>query len=176
MKLPNECAFSEISLAQSRNTDIPPDCCRTRASAYTIAADGPPLCRDRQTELEVYRCIRSSSFNGDALVHVASDGDSVKLRSCLTRSRLRLKEPSPSLVLALEDWQKLQCALKTSDFWALDTDDDHFGFDGAWWLIEGRRGDVYHSVSCWSPRGAARDLGCLFFALAKSLRPTSKLY
>jgi hypothetical protein len=42
------------------------------------------------------------------------------------------------------------------------------GFDGADWLIEGRHGDSYHSVSRWSPTDAVFDLGQIFFRLAGS--------
>ena len=162
MKLPNDCPFSENSSEPSRETEMyPPDCCQAGASSHLIGTDEPP-----PTEHEVYRFAWNSSFHGDAFVRISSTGRSIRLRSCLFRSRLRLRVLSTSLALAPDDWEKLQCALKTSDFWALDTRNERFGFDGACWLIEGRRGDVYHSVKRWSPGGAVRDLGRLFFALA----------
>jgi hypothetical protein len=40
------------------------------------------------------------------------------------------------------------------------------GLDGAQWLIEGRRGQTYHAIDRWSPRGTVHDLGSLFFDLA----------
>ena len=167
MKLPNDCLFSGISLAQSCETETDhPDCCRAGASVDLIATDEPPLCRARQTEREAYRFIWQDSFNGDALVHIASTGDTIRLRSTRFYSPLRQRVLSNSLLLVPDDWETLQCALKTCNFWALDTTEERFGLDGAWWLIEGCRADVYHSVSRWCPRGAFRDLGRLFFALA----------
>jgi hypothetical protein len=44
------------------------------------------------------------------------------------------------------------------------------GLDGADWLIEGRRGDAYRAVKCWSPEGEFHALGRLFFALAGLLQ------
>jgi hypothetical protein len=66
--------------------------------------------------------------------------------------------------------------LTISDFWSLDAADEQFGLDGAWWLIEGRCDDTHHSVERWSPRGAVRDLGCLFFALAGTPLADIELY
>ena len=175
MKLPNDCPFSEISL-ESRVTEMYlPNCCRAGANGYLIGTDDPPLCRARQTELEVYRFIWRSS-SGEALVHISNNCDTVGLRSHLFHSRLRLRVPSPSLVLTPDDWEKLQCAFRASDFWSLDARDEQLGLDGTWWLIEGRRGDIYHSVNRWSPRGAVRDLGRLFFALAGSPLADVRLY
>ena len=167
MKLPNDYPFSEMSPKQLRESNVDrPACCRAAANVGQMGTDEPPLCRARQTEREAYRFTWTSSF-GEALVHIASNGDTVSLRSYLFRSRLRFRVPSPFLALAPDDWDKLQCAVKASDFWALEARDERLGLDGAWWLIEGRRGDVYHSVHRWSPGGAVRDLGHLF-ALAGS--------
>jgi hypothetical protein len=79
-------------------------------------------------------------------------------------------------MLAPHDWDTLQRALEASDFWALDTQDKRLGLDGAQWLIEGRRGDTYHSISRWSSRGAVGDLGRLFFALAGPPLTDVRLY
>jgi hypothetical protein len=164
MKLPNDCPFAEMSIEQLRKSGMDrADCCG--ASRRLIETDEPPLCLARQTEREAYRFIWQSSFDGEALVHIASTGDSIRLRSCYF-GYLSLRAPPLPLVLALDDWDKLQCALTTSGFWTLDTRNDRVGLDGAWWLIEGRRGDVYHAINRWSPGGAVRDLGRLFFALA----------
>jgi hypothetical protein len=79
-----------------------------------------------------------------------------------------LEEPIVSAQLSRDDWGKMQTALTMSDFWSLATNDGRMGFDGANWLIEGRRGDTFHAVNRWSPRGVVRDLGRTFFALAGS--------
>ena len=50
------------------------------------------------------------------------------------------------------------------------------GLDGADWLIEGRRKDIYHAVHRWSPCGKIHDLGRLFFAMAGSPLADVELY
>jgi hypothetical protein len=40
------------------------------------------------------------------------------------------------------------------------------GLDGAFWIIEGRRKDVFSAASRSSPGGTFHDLGKLFFELA----------
>jgi hypothetical protein len=169
MKLPDDCHFEKLPLHQFPEAEIHrPNCCRAGAGFY-LSEDEPPLCRFRETEPEAYRFFWKSSFNGDAIVHIARKGDSVRLRASRSSySRLRLRVPLASVALSLNDWEKLQRTLTISDFWSLDATDENFGLDGARWLIEGRRGGIYHSVERWSPRGTLRDLGCVFFALAGS--------
>ena len=159
MKLPNDCPFSKMSQGRFYNDRM--DCC----GGYLIAPGEPPLCQARDTEREVYRFTWRSSFDGNALVHIASTDNGVRLQSRLL-GYLSPRAPSPSLTLAPHDWDTLQRALKTSGFWTLNTKDNRIGLDGAQWLIEGRRGATYHFVSRWSPGGVVRDLGRLFFALA----------
>jgi hypothetical protein len=40
------------------------------------------------------------------------------------------------------------------------------GLDGADWIIEGHRRDVYRAIRRWSPGGATYDLGRVFLDLA----------
>jgi hypothetical protein len=68
--------------------------------------------------------------------------------------------------LERRDWDRLEAALLTAGFWALDPCKDEFGLDGATWTIEGRRRDVYRVVERWSPGGVIYDLGRTFFDLA----------
>lgn len=168
MKLPDDCRFENPPLQQLPEAEIHHlNCCRAVAGFY-LGEDEPPLCRLRETEPEVYRFFWKSSFNGAAVVQIGRKDDSVRLRaSRLSHSRLRLRKPLISVAaLSLDDWQKLQSELNGSGFWNLEAADEQLGLDGAWWLIEGRRGDTYHAVERWSPRGPVRDLGCLLFALA----------
>jgi hypothetical protein len=52
-------------------------------------------------------------------------------------------------------------------FWSLEASlEFDFGLDGANWLIEGRRSDVYRAVRRWSPTGAFFDLGRVFLDIA----------
>jgi hypothetical protein len=53
-----------------------------------------------------------------------------------------------------------------ANFWTLDSADRRVGLNGAQWLIEGRRGNVYRGLSRWRPDAAIYVLGKLFFDLA----------
>jgi hypothetical protein len=175
MKLPDDCPFAKMPLQFPETEMHRFDCCRAGATGYFIGEEDP-LCRSQQTEHETYRFTWRSSFDGDAVIQITRKGDSVGLRSRLSRSPLRIKVPTLPVALSLHDWEKMQKALMVSNFWSLDTADDRLGLDGAQWLIEGRHGDNYHRVERWSPRGAVRDLGCLFFALAGPPLADVKLY
>lgn len=167
MKNPNCDPLDDVSPDQRSSTD--PHLCYSGKSSFFGLDDVPPLPDFREAESEAYRFVWESSFNGAALVHVARLGNSFRLYSrYLRHSRLYLKEPIVSTQLLRDDWEKLQTALTMSDFWSLATNDGRMGFDGANWLIEGRRADAYHAVDRWSPGGAVRDLGRTFFALAGS--------
>jgi hypothetical protein len=73
-------------------------------------------------------------------------------------------------------WARLLDALIAVNFWAVDPIDELQGLDGAQWLIEGRRGNIYRGVSRWSPGGEVHVLGRLFFDLAGSPLSKIKLY
>lgn len=68
--------------------------------------------------------------------------------------------------LPFADWARLQDSLIATGFWALDPVDEQPVLDGAEWLIEGRRGNIYRGVSRWRPQGELQGLDRLFFALA----------
>jgi len=59
-------------------------------------------------------------------------------------------------------WTSLLAHLEAADFWNLagDPTDDEQGLDGADWIIEGRRGGVYHSVIRWNPAQGPFRLAC----------------
>jgi hypothetical protein len=66
---------------------------------------------------------------------------------------------------AAEVWTALREHLGAADFWNLagDPDESERGLDGADWIIEGRRGGMYHAVVRWEPkpgpfRAACEDL------------------
>jgi len=59
--------------------------------------------------------------------------------------------------------------LLAAGFWVLEQDEGPLfrGLDGAFWTMEGRRKNIFRSVSRWSPRDkAVHRLGRLFFQLA----------
>jgi hypothetical protein len=156
------------------NNSLRPRCIASTAAERerpaTSSASEDPLCRSQQTEPEAYRFIWHSSFDGNALIHVTRRGDAIALRW------KRMFSGLASVALSLNDWEKLQPALMISNFWSLDTADERVGLDGAQWLIEGRRGDIYRSVERWSPQGEVHNLGRLFFALAGPPLASVELY
>lgn len=163
MRLPADCPFAGMTDSQFIETKINrTDCCRTLGPYW---ASGPHelLCRSRPKEDEAYRLFWQSSFDGDAVVHVARKGESIAVRWTLS---FLASEGTATVSRSLDDWEKLQRALVAANFWSLTTRGEEAGFDGAQWLIEGRCGDVYHAIHRWSPGGAVHDLGRLFFALA----------
>ena len=120
-----------------------------------------PLCRSRQSEDEVYRFWLDTAFDGDALVQVGRKGEAITLR-CQP-----YWQPAFNVGLTRADWDRLQEALNAASFWSLNGNwEMPGGFDGARWLIEGRRGKTYRAVHHWCPDGPVHDLGRLFLALA----------
>ena len=80
------------------------------------------------------------------------------------------------MVLSAADWGRLHRTLDAAKFWSLDASGNRSGLDGANWLIEGRRKDIYHAVHRWSPCGEIHDLARLFFAMAGSPLADVELY
>ena len=162
MKLPENCSFAvaptdEFGLPEfGLLLNKPSNCCRS-----SLVGTEEPLCRSRATEDEAYRFIWHSGFDGAAMVHIASKREATALRW----NYLRLRE-----------WGRLHRTLDAAKFWSLDASGNRSGLDGANWLIEGRRKDIYHAVHRWSPCGEIQDLGRLFFAMAGTPLADVELY
>lgn len=79
--------------------------------------------------------------------------------------------------LSVTDWNRIETAVRLSDFWQLPTSGNLYGAHGEQWIVEGRRGDRYHVVDRWSPQaGRYRDLAVLLFDLVEWERPHSSRY
>jgi hypothetical protein len=160
MILPDNCSFAVLPpnpfdlLSIERS-----NCCRSR-----LVGAEEPLCRSRGAEDEAYRFMWHSSFDGAAMVHIASKREATALR--WNYLRLRNGQTYGTMVLSAADWGRLHRTLDAAKFWSLDASGNRSGLDGADWLIEGRRKDIYHAVHPWSPCGEIHDLGRLFFAMA----------
>lgn len=173
MKLLDNCPIAKMSLRQLLETEIRQlDCCRVGEAAYLIGRE-EPLCGSGEPNDEVYRFIWRSSFNGDAVVHITRKDLVIALRWKRTRA---FRNAGSSVTLSLKDWEELQRPLKAARFWSLDKAEKRVGLDGAEWLIEGRRGDIYHSVHRWCPKEGGHDLGHQFFALAGPPLASIKLH
>jgi hypothetical protein len=93
-----------------------------------------PLCRSRGAEDEAYRFIWHSSFDGAAMVHIASKREATALR--WNYLRLRNGQTCGTMVLSAADWGRLHRTLDAAKFWSLDASGNRSGLDGADWLIE----------------------------------------
>ena len=179
MKLPENCSFAvaptdEFGLPEfGLLLNKPSNCCRS-----SLVGTEEPLCRSRATEDEAYRFIWHSSFDGHAMVHIGCKGDAIALRWNYPRFLRRIDslQECGSGVLSAADRGRLHRTFDAAKFWSLDASGNRSGLDGANWLIEGRRKDIYHAVHRWSPCGKIHDLGRLFFAMAGSPLADVELY
>ena len=161
MKLHDNCPFAVAAIGENDADEIDrSECCR-RLGWYWLNWPEEPLCRSRGTEEEAYRFSWQSSFNGDASVHIGRNDRLIRL--CWHK----FGTPAAFAPLSLDDWHELQKAIDAARFWSLESGRKAIGgFDGAQWLIEGRRRNDFHALQRWSPGGAIQELGRLFFALA----------
>jgi hypothetical protein len=84
-----------------------------------------------------------------AVVRIGRRGDQIELRWVLSTVQTRGADDAPPVVsLTLTDWDRLQDALISANFWAPIDGDEQLtvaafiasrGLDGSDWLIEGRR-------------------------------------
>jgi hypothetical protein len=171
MKLPDKCPHCRSAKNWLRGSvgfsqrGHAPGCCRNDYDFRVVPPEEPPLCRDLKIVSEEYRFIWHSSFDGDVCVRLGRNSKNVTLRwncSSFTYGLGRFQTCVDML-----GWAQLEAALLVAKFWVLDqTDETICGFDGATWIIEGRRRDVYRVMSRWSPTGPIFDLGRTFCELA----------
>jgi hypothetical protein len=109
---------------------------------------------------ETYRFVLTRHLHNPVAVRVSRAGAEVALVSVQADAR----DPSVSrrheFTVGPEVWTSLQRHLEAADFWNLagDPEDNERGLDGADWILEGRRANIYHSVIRWQPKlGPFRD-------------------
>ena len=109
---------------------------------------------------ETYRFVLTRHLHNPVSVRVSRAGAEVALVSVQADAR----DPSVSrrheFTVGPEVWTSLQRHLEAADFWNLagDPEDNERGLDGADWILEGRRANIYHSVIRWQPKlGPFRD-------------------
>jgi hypothetical protein len=137
-------------------------CCRGQSGTWE-----EPLCLTIGSEDEVYRFVWHSSFDGNAVVRIGWRGSATKLRWRYDLFREPAPDDSPAEAeLSPDDRMRLLDGLLAANFWTLDSADRRVGLNGAQWLIEGRRGNVYRALSRWRPDAGIYILGKLFFDLA----------
>jgi hypothetical protein len=109
---------------------------------------------------EAYRFVWTRHLRNPVAVRVTRAGADV----AVVMVELDAHDPSTKrrheFVAGGEVWAALRRHLEAADFWNLagDPGEDERGLDGADWVIEGRRGGLYHSVIRWEPKpGPFRD-------------------
>ena len=109
---------------------------------------------------ETYRFVWTRHLRNPVAVRVTRAGADV----AVVMVELDAHDPSAKrrheFVASGEVWAALHRHLEAADFWNLagDPGEDERGLDGADWVIEGRRGGLYHSVIRWEPKaGPFRD-------------------
>jgi hypothetical protein len=173
MKLPANCPHRR-SAKNWRHISIDddpdqPTCCRTTDHdiMHVYLPKRGPLCESAKHAVEEYRFTWCSSFHGDAVVQIGRGEKAISLDwacSSFTHGSGRFWRG-----LDQEAWQRLETAVLAAGFWALEARLElDLGLDGATWLIEGRRRDVYRAIRRWSPEGAIHDLGRTFLDIAGS--------
>jgi hypothetical protein len=118
-----------------------------------------------RTEAEVYRFTWRSSFDGDAVVRWG--GSVARSRSDASIALPWSGTPiAVRVLLTMSDWTVAGRVDRPRLFGRSIRRRLRLGLDGSDWLIVGRRKDIYHAISRWSPDGAIYDLGKLFLELA----------
>ncbi len=143
----------------------------------------PSLSCGAVTEPETYRFIWLRTFDRPIAVRVGSSERAVHLVA-IELSGAGGYAPGGvakriERSLSRADWKALVAVLRKSDFWTMPTQPTPraVGFDGAQWILEGRRRTEYHVVDRFSPgEGAYRDAGLTFLKLAGLLVAGERLY
>jgi hypothetical protein len=124
---------------------------------------------------ETYRFLFMRHLHNPVAVRFTRKGDGI----AVTTVEANVHDPKDNrrheFTAEIGAWNDLKAHLESADFWNLfgDPTEDERGLDGADWVIEGRRGGVYHAVVRWNPppgpfRSACED----FIKLAGMAFPT----
>lgn len=170
--LPANCSHMAATLDSElwREYDLS-RCCRE--SRPWARDEDEPLCTTLGSEDEVYRFFWDSSFNGYAMVRVGWSGARTTLRWRYDWFRLPEPDDAPTeAALSFENRVRILDAITATKFWTVKSEDDITGLDGAQWLVEGRRRNVYRGLERFCG-GELLALGRLFFELAGP--PLSKI-
>jgi hypothetical protein len=110
---------------------------------------------------EAYRFVWVKHQRNPAAVRVTRAGsDEIAVVSVQADARDPSTKRRHEFNVGLEVWNSLRAHLEAADFWNLagDPAENERGLDGADWVIEGRRANIYHSVIRWEPKpGPFRD-------------------
>jgi hypothetical protein len=109
---------------------------------------------------ETYRFVWVRHQHNPAAVRVTRAGDEIAVVSVQADARDPSAKRHHEFTVGQDVWKAFLAHLEAADFWNLpgDPDESERGLDGADWIIEGRRANIYHSVIRWEPKpGPFRD-------------------
>jgi hypothetical protein len=167
MKLPIKCPHRRSAKNWLASDDAASPCCRVGDFDMPVFLPRQgPLCRGMDRIVEAYRFVWRGSFDGDVLVQVRRGEKSITLD--WTCRSFKYGDGRFWRCIESADWTRLETGLLAAGFWAISPDDERRGLilDGANWVIEGRRRDVYRAVRRASPRGPIHNLGRVFLDIA----------
>jgi hypothetical protein len=114
---------------------------------------------------ESYRFVWLKHQRNPVAVRVARAGDETAVVSVEADAHDPTVKRRHEFTAGGEVWTALREHLAAADFWNLagDPEEGERGLDGADWILEGRRGGMYHAVVRWEPkpgpfRAACEDL------------------
>jgi hypothetical protein len=117
------------------------------------------LCAMREPSLtvtgpETYRFVWMRHHHNPVAVRLSRAGDAVAVVAVQADTHDPANARRHEFKAGADSWATLLAHLQAADFWNLpgDPEEDEKGLDGADWIIEGRRGGVYHSVIRWEPK------------------------
>ena len=120
---------------------------------------------------ETYRFVRTRHLGNPVAVRLRLVSDGVDVVAIEADERDPANKRRHEFKVAGEAWMTLLMHLQAADFWNLpgDPTDDERGLDGADWILEGRRGGLYHSVIRWEPRPGPFRAACEDFIKVSGL-------
>ena len=141
----------------------------------------PSLLSGQAPDAEIYRFLWLRSFHHPIAVRITRQDGAVWLHAVELDGaagdepgRIARRRERP---LDEGEWQAVQQQLDAIEFWALPTEVDHGGKDGARWILEGWRGGKHHVTDRWSPEsGAYREAGLFFLQLSGLPVPEDDVY
>ena len=153
-------------------------------SAQLKALDEPSLLEtSKDPALQSYRFVWLRTFHHPVAVRLEVMGDGTGRLTVKIASGAGGYEPgklieNTSRPVTREQTERFLNRVNSHGFWGLPSFEDHSGFDGSRWIIEGVKEGKYHVADRWTPgKGPVHDLGVtLAFTLAGLKIPKDQLY
>jgi hypothetical protein len=143
------------------------------ASETVLDAKGP----------EVYRFTWLRTFHAPVVIRIRADPDYVRLVVKVLSGAGGYDPGTVAMnrtyLIPQETWKSLTTKLDQVGFWAMPTNKENRGFDGAQWILEGARAGRYHAVDRWSASSDDKPFASLCLALMELAHldiPSGDLY